>query len=331
MRRSKGWESRDNTNDDQRQIAAAWYSVWREFRSTRVGACWTSGHGKPEGLRRLFGLFSACSALPALPAYCCCCCCCCCVEAESVTMSGATASRDIHGTKGVASPLEPWHGAHGHAHRQLALHRARALEDAARRRHVGVVAADGHANVALAGRRVVGRIESDPAQLGQQRFDPRVRRAVRRSIRVVSLMEQIAAHVAARDAEPPDQRDHDVGEVLADAAARGQRIVDRRIDARALRAVLEAGVHIASSGGARWPADRRLARGRSPAASSSSSAVRCANGLGLSSSQNSPDGVAPSSRTHASTPRSSGSGSARPALDQRLGGQRQPRVPSREC
>ena len=90
-----------------------------------------------------------------------------------------------------------------------------------------------------ASRLLVGSKPTQPSS-GQQRLDPRVRRAVGRSHVVVRLMEQIAADVAAGDAEPADQRDHDVREVLAHAAPRLQRVVDRRVDARALRAVLEA-------------------------------------------------------------------------------------------
>ena len=56
--------------------------------------------------------------------------------------------------------------------------------------------------------------------------------------------KQIAADISRRDAELPGEGDEDVREVLAHAAARGQRFVDRRIDARALGTVFEQGVHL---------------------------------------------------------------------------------------
>ncbi len=129
--------------------------------------------------------------------------------------------------------------------------------------HVRVIAADRDADVAFARGHVVRRIEAHPFEARQPGFHPRVRRPVDRAGGAVVLLEQVAADVAARNAQPADERDHDVGEVLADAAPRGQRIVDRRIDARALRAVLEARVHVRHEllHGAR--ADRRRGRGRS--------------------------------------------------------------------
>src|SRR5215831_6688599 len=52
-------------------------------------------------------------------------------------------------------------------------------------------------------------------------------------------MKQIAADIAARNPELTHERDHDVREVLTDAALRLQCLVDRRVDARAHRTVLE--------------------------------------------------------------------------------------------
>ena len=49
-----------------------------------------------------------------------------------------------------------------------------AAEDAVGGRHVGVVAADGGADVAIARDQPVGGIEANPAQLGQQRLHPGV-------------------------------------------------------------------------------------------------------------------------------------------------------------
>ena len=53
----------------------------------------------------------------------------------------------------------------------------------------------------------------------------------------------VAAHVAARQPEPAQRRQHHVGEVLAHAAAGGERLVDRRVHARGVGSVLETAVH----------------------------------------------------------------------------------------
>ena len=89
-------------------------------------------------------------------------------------------------------------GVDADAHLQLGL--GPALHRPERRRHVGVVAADGGADVAIAGHEVVGRIEADPAEPRHQRLDPGVRRAVGRTIVVLVAVIQVAADVAARDA-----------------------------------------------------------------------------------------------------------------------------------
>ena len=71
-----------------------------------------------------------------------------------------------------------------------------------------------------------------------------------------------------------------------------QRVVDRRIDARALRAVLEALVDLARQIAAASRADRRRAsRPISRASSSSSARAVARTGSGCSESQNSPDAV----------------------------------------
>ena len=77
-----------------------------------------------------------------------------------------------------------------------------AFVDAARWRDVGVVAADGDANVAIAADQIVRRIERDPAQARDQRFDPGVRRAFERAILFLFIaMKHVSADIAARDVE----------------------------------------------------------------------------------------------------------------------------------
>jgi hypothetical protein len=75
-----------------------------------------------------------------------------------------------------------------------------ALVDAARRRHVGVVAADGDTDVPLGLLRIVRRVEREPAPVADVDVDPRVRLA----LSTVSRLVEIAADVARR--EPPRRR-----------------------------------------------------------------------------------------------------------------------------
>ncbi len=70
----------------------------------------------------------------------------------------------------------------------------------------------------------------------------------------VGLRGDVAAHVAAGQPQPPQRRDHHVGEVLAHAAAGGQRLVDGRVDPRGVGRVLEAAMdraHDRAGGGQR--------------------------------------------------------------------------------
>ena len=98
-------------------------------------------------------------------------------------------------------------GALGSAGRDGDLHRERLLgvplEHAARRRHVGVVAADGDADVLLVLLAVVGRVERDPATLVVVDVDPGVRGAVAVRER---LVVEVAADVAGRDADVRGRR-----------------------------------------------------------------------------------------------------------------------------
>ena len=120
-----------------------------------------------------------------------------------------------------------------------------AAEDAVGGRDVGVVAADGGADVAIAGDEVVGGIEADPAEFGRKASTQAwVAELSERSWCVVAVVE-VAADVAAGDAElGADQRDHDVGEILADAGLGGEREVDGRVGLGGLRFVVEVFVEL---------------------------------------------------------------------------------------
>src|SRR5277367_3487600 len=82
-------------------------------------------------------------------------------------------------------------------------------------------------------------IESYPSQMRQERFDPGVGRIRNRAVIVFLTMVEISAHVATRDSELPNKRDHDVGEILANALPRTERFIDRRINAGGTRRIAE--------------------------------------------------------------------------------------------
>ncbi len=115
---------------------------------------------------------------------------------------------------------------HGDRDRQFAV--GTALVGAPRGRHVGIVATDRGADVALAGQNVVGGIQADPAEAGQVGLEPGMGGVVGRAVQPAAAVIEIARDVARRDAPGPRDRDHDVGEVLADAAPPLQRHLDRR-------------------------------------------------------------------------------------------------------
>jgi len=95
----------------------------------------------------------------------------------------------------------------------------------------------------VTGHQVGGGVEADPPEIRRQDLDPCVRRPGRGAHLALAL-KQVPADVPAWHAEPPDERNHDVREVLADASPRLERIVDRRVHVRAVGAVLEARVDL---------------------------------------------------------------------------------------
>ena len=85
--------------------------------------------------------------------------------AVSGMCSGGNCS--CHDSDGSASS-----GARLHAHEDRLL--GLAAVDALVRRHVGEIAADGHLDEMLVGQAVVGRVDADPAQVGQPGLAPGV-------------------------------------------------------------------------------------------------------------------------------------------------------------
>jgi len=75
------------------------------------------------------------------------------------------------------------------------------LERAPRRRHIGIVAADRGADVALAGRHVVGGIEANPAERRQIDFHPGMSGVRLRAVLILRAVMQIARDVTRRNAQ----------------------------------------------------------------------------------------------------------------------------------
>ena len=111
--------------------------------------------------------------------------------------------------------------------------------------NVGVVAADGGANVAVAGDEIVGGVEANPAELGQKCLDPGVGCGALGAVFVGVTVVEIAADIAAGDLQlGADERDHDVGEILADAGLGGEGVLDGRVSLGGLRLVVEVFVEL---------------------------------------------------------------------------------------
>src|SRR5580698_124413 len=94
-----------------------------------------------------------------------------------------------------------------------------AFVDAAGGRNIGIVASEGDADVAVGADQVVGRVEGEPSQAGEEGFNPGVGRAFERAIFFLFglvAVKHISAHVAAGNAQGTDEGDHDVGEILTD-------------------------------------------------------------------------------------------------------------------
>src|SRR5262249_57695803 len=103
------------------------------------------------------------------------------------------------------------------------------------RRHSVVMAAVSDDDVALVHRSVVSRVEGHPARRRRVELDPRV---TLRGLTRLALDVQVAAHVAAGNLAQPEQAEHQVSEVLTDAAADLQEVLGLRVLARATLPVL---------------------------------------------------------------------------------------------
>ena len=99
------------------------------------------------------------------------------------------------------------------------------VDDAIDRRDVGVIAADGQHHVIIAGKDVVGRIEPAPADLLAAPHQHPCMHGVGAFELVFLGVEgpEIAADIGRGQSEPAHSGNHDVGEVLADAATQRER------------------------------------------------------------------------------------------------------------
>jgi len=102
-----------------------------------------------------------------------------------------------------------------------------AAEDPVGRGHVGIVAADGGADVAMMGDEVVGGVEAHPAQVGQEHIDPGVSGVRGGAVVILAAAVEVAGDVAGGDADMAQEGDHGVGKVLANALAADDGLIDR--------------------------------------------------------------------------------------------------------
>ena len=78
--------------------------------------------------------------------------------------------------------------------------------------------------------------------MGKKRFDPGVRGVGDRAIGVLLAVIEVAADVAAGNADRANQGDHGVCEILADPISGFNRFINRRVDPGAARHVIEIAV-----------------------------------------------------------------------------------------
>ena len=128
-------------------------------------------------------------------------------------------------------------GLNANCHVKLAL--GFAAEDAVCGWNVGVVAADGSANVAVLRDQVIGGIEANPADARQEGVNPGMGGVWSGAIVIFRAAVEITGDVARRDSDVAEEGNHGVREILADALAAHDRFIDRGIDAGVARDVFK--------------------------------------------------------------------------------------------
>src|SRR5262245_4395779 len=130
-------------------------------------------------------------------------------------------------------------GTDAHVHRQ-ALSGVPA-ERAADRRDISVVAPAGEADVALARRVALRRVEAEPPFARDEDLRPGVRgEAAAHLVAGVGVREEVPRDVAAGNAADAGDGEQEVREVLAHAGARREHLIRGRVDVRGALLVAEA-------------------------------------------------------------------------------------------
>jgi len=119
--------------------------------------------------------------------------------------------------------------------------RATAGHDPRQWRHVAIVSSPSQRDMFFLGHAVVGRIEFRPASAGYVYRQPGVRRIGSDQAGLARRRQgfQIAADVARRQSQISQAGDHQVGEILANAAPLAQDLFERRGDRGEMRIVSE--------------------------------------------------------------------------------------------
>jgi len=148
-----------------------------------------------------------------------------------------------------------------HIHCNINTLATRAEDNAVHRRDIGIVASDRQDHVLVGGNDCIGRVEPDPAGFGSAPHqNPRMHGVGALQSRGVGPghCAQIAADIDGRQPDAAQSGNHDVGEILADAAAQRKRHRRRGGDGRGADLVDDIGfetVHHLDGGVEHRPAD----------------------------------------------------------------------------
>src|SRR5208283_364666 len=109
--------------------------------------------------------------------------------------------------------------------------------DAAHGRHIAIVASVGNPNVAEFDGLSQGRIETDPAASRQENFNPGMRSLAADDFLLLGAGSgaagyEIAGNIACGQSTHADGAEQDVGEILADPGAQGERVRNRGMHVR---------------------------------------------------------------------------------------------------
>jgi len=120
-----------------------------------------------------------------------------------------------------------------HPNSDLELRVSFSLHHAHRRWNIGVIAANGGANMFVICEPVYRRIKAEPADSRKKRFHPGMGGAIGGRMRILAAMIEVSADVATGNSGIPDEGNHNVSKILADTLPRLERMFNRRIYCRA--------------------------------------------------------------------------------------------------